>query len=282
MSRKITTEKYKKQIKNKNVICLEKYINRQTPILHKCKKCKYEWKARPCNIKKGTKCPACSKIMKIKKMTLTNEQYIKQIKNKSLLSLEQYKGDKVKILHKCKKCDYEWKIRPNAVKQGQACPICAGNYPLSTEEYKIQINNSGIICIDEYINDTTKILHKCKKCNYEWNVKPNQIKQGHGCPICSKNKSAYGRYKNKPTILYYIFIPELNVYKIGLTQSSVKTRFKYGDFEVEILDEVLFEDGYQAYLLEQGVIEENKEHLWQPLNEKRFIGWTECFVKDIL
>ena len=57
----------------------------------------------------------------------------------------------------------------------------------TTEEYKEQLKNRNIECLEEYKNASTKILHKCLICNYEWKVVPYSILNGSGCPKCSGN-----------------------------------------------------------------------------------------------
>lgn len=61
----------------------------------------------------------------------------------------------------------------------------------STETYKAElvITNPTVICIDEYINAKTKILHKCLVCNYEWFAAPSNILSGRKCPNCRINKT---------------------------------------------------------------------------------------------
>ena len=49
------------------------------------------------------------------------------------------------------------------------------------EVFKI---NSNIEVIGKYINNKTKILHKCKIDGYEWYVIPKSILKGCGCPKC--------------------------------------------------------------------------------------------------
>lgn len=56
--------------------CLSnRYINTQTHLEWQCGKCRYIWKAMPCNIKSGTWCPNCSKG----KMERICRGYFKQI-----------------------------------------------------------------------------------------------------------------------------------------------------------------------------------------------------------
>lgn len=54
--------------KNKNIIVVGRYIDSQTPILHKCLKDGYEWMAKPTNILSGFGCPKCSESKGEKKV----------------------------------------------------------------------------------------------------------------------------------------------------------------------------------------------------------------------
>ena len=170
-----------------------------------------------------------------------------------------------------------WMAAPGNIKKGTGCPYCVGLAKPTTEEYKEQIKNKPFEVLEEYKGSLTKIKHQCHTCDYIWNVKPNQIKNGHGCPGCSNEQ----RYKNNPTWLYYIFIPSKNLYKIGVARKGTLNRYKRETFDIEIIQEELFEDGYEAYKLEQKIIQANKQHAWSPSKEEKFVGWTECFTENI-
>lgn len=109
--------------------------------------------------------------------------------------LEEYKGDGVKILARCKTCNHTWKVRPNDLKNNHGCPICGRKTATlkrtkTPEEFEIEINkkNKKIRVIGKYINSNTKVLVECKKCGYRWNALPSTILNNHGCPECANNK----------------------------------------------------------------------------------------------
>ena len=225
-----TTEEYKKEIENLDVVCLEEYINANTKILHKCKNCGNTWKVTPNIVLSGYGCPICSRKSASKKLRKTTEQYKKELESFDIICLEEYTNNKTKILHKCKKCGYEWKILPNAILNGNGCPKCAGNKKKTTEEYKKEIENLDVICLEEYINARTKILHRCKKCGYEWKILPRDILSGYGCPHCnfSHGEKAIEKFliesnvsfnpqkwfsdcRDKMPLPFDFYLPELNV-----------------------------------------------------------------------
>lgn len=61
---------------------------------------------------------------------------------------------------------------------------------ITHEEYvkRVSIINPNIEVLGIYINNSTKILHRCCIDEYEWAVKPAHILARHGCPICGKRK----------------------------------------------------------------------------------------------
>ncbi len=228
-----TAEEYKEQIKDKSVICVGDYANASTKIDHQCKTCGHIWKVLPKSIKSGHICPKCA----AKKQTFSTKEYKEQIKDKTVICLGKYKNRGTKIDHQCKVCDYIWKIAPSKVKKGQGCPKCDKQYSPSTQEYKRQIRDKHIICIEEYINAKTKINHQCKKCGYIWKVTPGHIKDGSGCPKCAILKSTFttqeykeqikdksviclGEYKNTDTKIKHQCKKCNNVWKT--TPSSIK------------------------------------------------------------
>ena len=45
--------------------------------------------------------------------------------------------------------------------------------------------------LGEYVNANTPSLVRCKKCNYEWMVKPSYFLNMHrGCPNCRKKENS--------------------------------------------------------------------------------------------
>lgn len=58
----------------------------------------------------------------------------------------------------------------------------------TTEEFKKQMQdiNPNIEIISEYQGNKIKISCKCKLCSHEWEARPNNLLNNHGCPNCKK------------------------------------------------------------------------------------------------
>ncbi len=211
---------------NPDVEVLGEIVNNSTKVLCRCKVCNHEWSATPSNIKYGRGCQKCAGNMK-----LSHEEQISAIAkvNPDIEVLGEITGDKIKVLCRCKVCDHEWYSTPKSLKIGSGCQKCAvlkraQGKKISHEEQISAIAkvNPDIEVLVEIVNNSTKVLCRCKVCDHEWSAKPRDIKSGRGCPKCAK----YGflsHYNGK----LYIMVDDLEVptqMKIGVSVKENERR----------------------------------------------------------
>ena len=91
----------------------------------------------------------------------------------------------------------EWDVAPGSILVGRGCPICgrlksANKRRRTQEEYVAELYaiNPNIEVMGTYILSQQKLLHKCKICGHEWEVAPNSLLQGYGCPKCADIQNA--------------------------------------------------------------------------------------------
>ncbi|MFX1151620.1 zinc-ribbon domain-containing protein [Escherichia coli] len=199
MGRKMTHAEHVADIAkvNPDVEILGKIINCNTKVLTRCKICGYEWLVVPSSLKKGYGCPECGKIKNANKRRLTNDEQVAAINkvNPNVEILEEIKSVNKKVLCRCKVCGHEWSAKPSHLKSGHGCPKCSGGVKLSHEEHAEAIAkvNPDVEVIGKIKNARTKVLCLCKICGHEWEVTPDGLKRGHGCPECAKIKVANAR-----------------------------------------------------------------------------------------
>jgi hypothetical protein len=106
---------------NPNVDALELYKNINTKILFRCKKCHYEWPAKPAHVLNGHGCPVCGGSMR-----KNNDTFLAQLAkiNPMIEPLEPYTNARNKILCRCNYCKNEWPATPDKLLQGNGCPNC--------------------------------------------------------------------------------------------------------------------------------------------------------------
>ncbi|HGD0580605.1 TPA: hypothetical protein ACH354_002268 [Clostridium perfringens] len=140
----------------------------------------------------------------------THEEFVQEVKDKygdeyEVLGKYVNNHTKIKVLHT--KCEYEWKITPHNLLTGKGCPICGGTKKKTHEEFVCEISEKygdKYEILGEYINNRTKILVRHNKCGYGWEIKPNNLLSGQGCPVCRKKES-----NQKKTKTHEEFIKEI-------------------------------------------------------------------------
>lgn len=190
-------------VKFPNIEVLEQYKGSGIPILVKDKTCNHQpWKARPYTLLKGIGCPECALIASAKSRTKTHKQFVEEIEaiNSDIEIITKYEKAHKRITVQCKQCGYTWNPYPYSLLDGKGCPHCSAlqgakkrNNRLSTkttEQFVAELRNitSQIEVVGEYINSKTVVSVKCLQCGNNWNAVPASLLNGHGCPICSRNR----------------------------------------------------------------------------------------------
>lgn len=187
MGRKLSLQEVQNRIYNKNSITIiGEYTNTHTKTLCRCDICGYEWEAAPDKLLQGRGCPSCSKRIKGSKEELQEKL---NTLDKHITVVGDYINRNTPILCKCNICGYTWKVRPYDILNNQGCPKC--NKCVITEEevlQRIYSNNPNIEIMSNYINYTTKLQCRCKKCEFLWEALPGNLYQGTGCPRCNMSK----------------------------------------------------------------------------------------------
>lgn len=155
-----THEKFINELKEKGIDnkieVIGKYINNETKIRVRCKKCGYEWETIPTRILDGRLCKKCA----IEKKKKTNIEFLIELNEKGILDyylpLQEYAGCKTKIKFRCLKCGYEWKTTPDEILHYSGCPKCKQSH------LEIDIEN----------------LLKRKSIRYEYQYVPNFLVSG--------------------------------------------------------------------------------------------------------
>lgn len=114
-----------------------------------------------------------------------------KIKHPDITVVGGYVNNKTKVLCLCNICKTEWEALPSNLLKKTGCPKCGvTRHRKSKNSFlnEVYIVNPDIEVLDDYINSTTKLLCKCKKCNYEWKTIPHVLLRGSSCPICAIDK----------------------------------------------------------------------------------------------
>ena len=194
----MSNEEYIKRVKeiSPNISVVGKYVNMKTKILHRCNIHNLEWVVSPEKILNGCGCAKCGKEKYHKSRAKTTKEYIEEVKriNNNIEVLGEYISNRTPILHKCNIHNIEWNIAPYSILQGQGCYKCrnekiAEKKQKTHEQYVEELKNinPNIIAVENYIDASTPILHKCLFDQCEWKARPANILFGAGCPQCNES-----------------------------------------------------------------------------------------------
>lgn len=264
------------------------YINNRTNIAITCKK-HGDYLQTPSNHLKGGGCRKCSDESRY---TSLEEFIVKanQIhKNYYDYSKSIYKSAKDKITIICPvHGSFEQTVNDHLGNKGcYKCGIlktsCSKNYTTKQfiEKANVIHNNKYVYNKTEYINSVTKITITCHK-HGDFKQIPSDHLSGKGCINCAN----YGFKADKPAILYYLKVTTEDnkvLYKIGITNNSIKQRFKLKDLQkIEILKQEEFQNGQDALNKETKIKQKFKEYRYIGPDILISNGNTELFTKNIL
>jgi len=193
----------------KGISVVGEYVGAHTKITHKCDRGHY-WETTPSRILNENRgCPKCAGVAKKSHADYASEV---EASGRGIEVVDQYKGNKKAIRHKCKK-GHIWLAKPNNILSGQSnCPDCAHNKKTSHAEYVRRVSelNNGIEVIGRYLSRHKKVLHQCDE-GHRWEAVAGSILAGHGCPHCDRIASDAN--------VFYIWenTQDPGVYKVGIT-----------------------------------------------------------------
>jgi len=110
-----------------------------------------------------------------------------------ILLSEEYINNKIGLDFKCLKCNHEWHVRPNSLKdkptqKGRGCPKCNKRLIYTIADVQRIASERGGWCLSEnYVNNKTRLKWKCGKCYHEWWATPHSIMISDSwCPQCAE------------------------------------------------------------------------------------------------
>ena len=134
----------------------------------------------------------------------SHAQYLKELKEihgGDIIPVEEYKGCRKRIKHRCDVCGHIWCVTPQTPLGGYGCPKCAGNIKKTHDKYLSEVtelHGEDVKVIGGYDGLATKIKHECGFCGHTWFVTPRNILGGRRCPECfGHNKPTDEEYKQQ-------------------------------------------------------------------------------------
>lgn len=233
------------------------------------------------NQKVGGSNPSSRTQINIMVKRKTNEEFLLELETKGIpyVPLQDYSTSKTKITFLCPE-DHEFEASPNNVLKGRGCPTCRlsklsklHRKPLDKYISDLRAHGNNDEVVGTYINQRTKLLHRCKKSGHLYEAFPGNLDRGlQSCPFCNPDS-------NIEHILYYIKIGIY--YKVGITRRTVMERFRLENKPIKILLTKSFASRIEAKAAEKEILDQYKPFLVGSINYLKS-GNTELFAWDVL
>ena len=171
------------------------YVDTETKLTFQCK-CGNIFITKWAEFLRGNKkqCNDCGLKNRINLRSKDNECFVKEVFELVQYEYEilsEYKRSQSHVKFKHNKCGNIFLMFPNSFLRGQRCPKCNKPPTKTTDSFKQEIYSlvgNEYTMLGEYKNNRTKTLIKHNKCNYNWEVRPDDFLRGNRCPKCRNTK----------------------------------------------------------------------------------------------
>lgn len=182
----------KKRFPNEEFTIID-YKSIGAPVIIQCNKCKQQIKVKVANNflapSKAFGCKNCNGLWK------DREYKINQLKQKYDIINTYVKETHTYYQIKCKQCGHIRESTLNNLYKHLECGCQTGiKRNRTAEEFILEVNENSELgtytLINDYINQTTKVLLKHNDCGFIWEVRPSDVIHAHAqCPRCMKSYS---------------------------------------------------------------------------------------------
>jgi len=295
MPRKQTKEEFiKKAIdehKNKYTYNEVDYVNASTKVKIMCKVHGVFWQ-KPSEHVAGKGCKECGKSAAYSKTRKSIKTFIEQANDvhnmKYTYSNAEYKNGHTPLTITCPEHG-AFQQSPAGHLSGHGCPRCSDitrglKNTLNTEEFTKRAllvhGNKYNYCDAVYTKMKEPILIICAEHGPFWQI-PRDHLSGSNCPSCAEKLKAWQFNPLKETILYYVYFPDYDIYKIGITNRSIEKRFAGNKVNYTVLAQKVYPDGYSAWKHEQRIIKSNIINKYDGPSIL-YAGNSEMFIINVL
>jgi predicted RNA-binding Zn-ribbon protein involved in translation (DUF1610 family) len=242
------------------------YKNNKTPLKVRCDQ-DHRYYPTWNSFQQGKRCSGCRKK--------SHEYVASEIAKDGYTLKSQYENSETHLDIECDQ-GHRYPATWKNFQQGYRCPECR---KLTQEYVASEIAKDGHTLRSQYKNSQTRLDIECDKGHRYYPTWSN-FQQGHRCPGCSVT----GYQPTKPGRLYYIrfdFPDGLSLYKIGITNRTIKQRFYGESTPYIVLRDLYYEDGAEALEEEDRI---KKRHAKDQYTGPSLLvsGITECFTRDVL
>lgn len=268
---RLTVDIVNKRIADRGITLIGDYRNKDTKTTFRCSH-GHVWQGYPGHVMRGSGCPTCAGNAPLN-VKVVNDR----LAHRGLRLVGAYAGALYSATFEGD-CGHTWATAPAYVMSGTGCPHCAGNVALSTEIVNERLSNRGVRLVGEYARARDYGTFEAD-CGHTWKAQVYNILAGGGCPICTPR----GFRRDDPAILYLIALHREagDIFKIGVTNNVLKTRYANETNQFDVIAEWKFECGADAERMERLIVQDLAQFAYHGTSPFRNTATTEMFLVDV-
>ncbi len=220
------------------------------------------------SFRNGHRCAYCAGL------AVTPHQVKTEFEKEGYQLLSEYINNRIKLDFICPQ-GHQSSINMASFSQGVRCSLCYSTR-VTHEHVKTEFEKEGYQLLSEYENSVKKLKFLCPSGHHH-SVSWNNFRNGVRCSGCSIN----GYTATRPGRLYYLYFPDFQLYKIGITNRTIAKRFLREQNKYLVLMDEYSKDGSIAQNKERDILQQFKADRYKGpkvLND----GNSELFVRDVL
>lgn len=170
-------------------------------------------------------------------------------------------------LYECQGCLQHFERRIDSVREDTVCSPCANKASAASSKNKaaeeFSSKASGVhkgkydYSLVNYVSNKVVVTIICPE-HGGFLQRPNGHLRGAGCPRCADSEKDISKRTDisntEPTLLYYVYFPEVKLWKVGCTTKTVYKRFQSEKLKYEVLSVIPYKTGYEAYTIERHIL----------------------------
>jgi predicted metal-binding protein len=265
----VTHEQVKAAFEAAGYTLKSEYVNNHSKLQFTCPE-GHNRSIRWGGFRNGRRCRECAG------QVVTHEQVKAAFEAEGYTLKSEYVKNKAKLQFTCP-AGHDRDITWSGFRSGNRCDECAGQV-VTYEQVKAAFEAAGYTLKSEYVNNNKAKLKFTCSDSHDRSISWNDFQQGKRCRECAKR----GYSPSLPGTLYYVRF-ELKtgwVYKIGITNLTVRKRFSGEKTPYTVIWQERYEDGAAPPEIEKKILRKHKKYRYKGNALKS--GNTECFTHDVL
>jgi hypothetical protein len=270
---------FKRELELEGYKMLSLYRNNRIPVDIECPK-GHKYSITWNNFREGRRCSRCKDKDNFFYGCIRAEFDLESVKSaftsEGYEMLTAYVNQEEKIKYRCPS-GHLGLISWSSFRQGVRCAECVSvNFGIKT--VKAAFEAEGYKMLSPYISSAERIRYECP-LGHQRSTTWRRFRKGNRCLVCAKR----GFDSEKPGKLYYVRFDfgEFSLWKIGITNRTVKGRFRYEPTPYAVLNVRRFPLGADARAEESRIL---SKYLGDRYKGPHVLlsGNTECFTRDVL